>query len=178
MNYADIKYPDIANGSGVRVSLFVSGCNRHCPGCFNQEAQDFNYGNPFTDTQVSKIMELLKPNYVAGLSILGGEPLELSNLQELSSLVKLVKETYPDKNIWCYTGDTFEIDVLPKIKKYKFAKEFFKYIDVLVDGDFILDKKDVSLVFKGSSNQRLLDAKKSVASKKPIIYELVEYYKL
>lgn len=173
MNYADIKNVDVANGKGVRVSLFVSGCTRGCPECFNKEAQDFNYGKPFTDNELNYILELLKPDYVDGLSLLGGEPLEYKNQVGILPLVKKIKELYPDKTIWCYTGNTFESDVLGTMfKKYKETKELFNYIDVLVDGDFQVENKDLTIKFRGSNNQRIIDIPESLKQKKTILLDI------
>lgn len=163
MNYADIKIADVANGKGVRVSLFVSGCNHHCKGCFNAQAWDFNYGKEFTEKEIDKILEDLDHPYVSGLSLLGGEPLEYSNQKGLLPLVKKVKEKFPDKNIWCYTGFDFEKDVIGRMaKNSETTRELLNYIDVIVDGKFEEDKKDLKLQFRGSSNQRILDVKESL----------------
>ena len=163
MNYADIKVADVANGEGVRVSLFVSGCNHHCKGCFNAQAWDFNYGKEFTEEDIDRIISELDHPYVAGLSLLGGEPLEYKNQQGLLPLVKKVKEKFPDKNIWCYTGFDFEKDVVGKMaKNNETTRELLKYIDIIVDGKFEEDKKDLKLQFRGSSNQKIVDVKKSL----------------
>ena len=152
MNYADIKIADVANGKGVRVSLFVSGCTHHCKGCFNSQAWDFNYGKEFTEKEISKIIQELNHPYVSGLSILGGEPLEYTNQKGLLPLVKRIKEELPNKNIWCYTGYTFDEDVMGKMfENWKETKELMTYIDVLVDGKFEENKKDLNLKFRGSS---------------------------
>jgi anaerobic ribonucleoside-triphosphate reductase activating protein len=172
MNYADIKYPDIANGQGVRVSLFVSGCNRHCKECFNPEAQNFEYGKSFTEETLNYLVELLKPDYVAGLSLLGGEPLELDNAFILSGVVNYIKSIYPNKTIWCYTGDTFEKEVTDKMNKYDYVKVLLESIDVLVDGDFQIDNKQVGLAFKGSSNQRIIDVQKTLKEGNVVLYDL------
>ena len=168
MYYSDIKYPDVANGLGVRVSLFVSGCKRHCPECFNKEAQDFKYGKPFTDKQITFIESKLQLPQVRGLSLLGGEPMELENVAELMPLCKYYKTQYPDKDIWCYTGYTIE-ELLNRNNIV--TKEILKYIDILVDGDFQKDKHDLSLKFRGSSNQRIIDIQKTLKTKN---IELVE----
>ena len=167
MNYADIKYCDVANGEGVRVSLFVSGCTHHCKECFNKEAWDFHYGNPFTQKEIDRILEYLKPNYIAGLSLLGGEPMEPVNQEGILPLLRVVKQTYPEKNIWCYTGYTFE-RLLDNPKQ----AELLKYIDVLVDGKFKQALRDESLLFRGSSNQRLIDVKASLKANKTVLLEL------
>ena len=168
MYYSDIKYPDVANGLGVRVSLFVSGCRRHCPQCFNKEAQDFKYGKPFTDKEITFIESRLQLPQVRGLSLLGGEPMEIENVTELLPLCEYLKEHYPDKDIWCYTGYTYE----ELLNRNNIAtKEILKYIDILVDGDFKIDKKSLSLKFRGSSNQRIIDVQKTLKSNK---VELIE----
>lgn len=172
MHYADIKKADIANGLGVRVSVFVSGCHHQCKNCFNKEAWDFNYGKEFTQKEIDKVLEELDHPYVAGLSLLGGEPLEYINQQGLLPLVKQVKEKFPDKNIWCYTGYTFETDVMDHMyKSWKETPELLSYIDVMVDGKFVEEKKNAKLRFRGSSNQRILDVPKSVREKKAVLFE-------
>lgn len=173
MYYADIKKADVANGLGVRVSVFVSGCTHHCKNCFNEEAWDFHYGNEFTQKEIDKVIELMDHSYVAGLSLLGGEPFEHINQQGLLPLVKIVKEKFPDKNIWCYSGYTFENDIIDRMcKEWKETPEFLSYIDVLVDGKFEEDKKDLSLRFRGSSNQRIIDVKKSLKENKTVLFNL------
>ena len=173
MNYADIKIADVANGLGVRVSLFVSGCNHHCKGCFNEEAWDFNYGKEFTTDTIEEIIKDLNNPYIAGLSLLGGEPLEYQNQKGLLPLLKKVKEIYPNKNIWCYTGFTFDRDVMEGMcKKWEETRELLSYIDVIVDGKFEEDKKDLNLRFRGSSNQRIIDVQKSLKEKKIVEYEV------
>lgn len=152
MNYASINKTDIANGPGVRVSLFVSGCRRHCQGCFNPQAWDFQYGIPFTQAAEQELLQALSPGYIAGLSILGGEPAEPENYAEVSRLCRLVKETYPEKSIWVYTGFRYE-DLEESVA--------MRYIDVLVDGQFVESQKDLTLSFRGSKNQRLIDAQKT-----------------
>lgn len=166
MNYADIKTTDVANGKGVRVSIFVSGCNRHCPGCHNREAWDFNYGKEFNNECIEKIMNELNHPYVQGLTLLGGEPMEIQNQRGLLPLVKKVKEKFPNKNIWCYTGYTFDKDIMNMCKQHEETKELMSYIDVMVDGEFIQNKKDLNLKFRGSSNQRIIDVKKSMNENK------------
>ena len=168
MYYSDIKYPDVANGLGVRVSLFVSGCRRHCPECFNKEAQNFKYGKPFTDKEITFIESKLQLPQVRGLSLLGEEPMEIENVTELLPLCEYLKSTYTNKDIWCYTGYTYE----ELINRNNIAtKEILKYIDILVDGDFQIDKKSLSLKFRGSSNQRIIDVQKTLKSNK---VELIE----
>ena len=172
MNYADIKKADIANGLGVRVSVFVSGCNHHCKNCFNEEAWDFNYGKEFTEEQVEQVIKELDHPYVSGLSLLGGEPLEHINQKGLLPLVKKVKEKFPEKDIWCYTGFKLDEDVVDKMcKNWEETPELLSYIDVMVDGKFEEDKKDIRLKFRGSSNQRIIDVKKSLKENKTILFE-------
>lgn len=163
MNYADIKKIDVANGEGVRVSVFVSGCNHHCKGCFNQCAWDFNYGKEFSEKEEQQIIDYMNHDYISGLSLLGGEPLEPRNQEGLLPLVKKVKEKFPNKDIWCYTGFDFEKDVVEKMaKNNETTRELLKYIDIIVDGKFEEDKKDLKLQFRGSSNQKIVDVKKSL----------------
>lgn len=171
MNYAKIKKTDIANGSGVRVSLFVSGCTHHCEGCFNSETWDFNYGSLFTEKVSEEIIEALRHEYIAGLTLLGGEPLEPENQPEVYNLVKAVKEVYPEKSIWCYSGYVFEEDILnPNGRAYcEVTDELISMLDILVDGEFILEKKNITLRFKGSENQRIIDVRKSLEAGKTVL---------
>lgn len=165
MNYGNIKYPDIANGEGVRVSLFVSGCTHHCKNCFNKETWDFNYGRPFTKKEEYFIINKLKPDFVNGLTLLGGEPMEPANQQALLPFVKRVKQIYPNKTIWCYSGYLFDKELLsPSRAHCPWTRELLSYIDVLVDGRFVDELKDITLRFKGSSNQRVIDVKQSLKS--------------
>lgn len=158
MNYANIKNWDIADGPGVRVSLFVSGCRNHCRNCFQPETWDFKYGVPFTEETEQKILDMLKPEYIQGFTLLGGEPFEPENQTVLVSLLKRIREKYPRKDIWCYTGYTLEKDLLPEkgAKHTSVTKEMLSYIDVLVDGRFVEELKDISLLYRGSSNQRII----------------------
>lgn len=173
MNYADIKIADVANGKGVRVSLFVSGCNHHCKGCFNSQAWDFNYGKEFTEKEIDKILNELDHPYVSGLSLLGGEPLEYQNQEGLLPLLKKVKERFPQKDIWCYTGYTFDKDIVGNMfQNWPQTKELISYIDVIVDGKFEESKKDLTLKFRGSSNQRIIDVKESLKVHKIIPYDI------
>ena len=176
MNYADIKRYDVANGPGVRVSVFVSGCTHRCPGCFNEEAWDFNFGKPFTQETIDYIIDLLKPDFYKGITFLGGEPLEHVNQQGLLPLARKIREVYPEKSIWCFTGYDFEKDVLGRmINEWPETKELLSYIDVLVDGEFIEAQKDLSLVFKGSANQRPILVQESMKSGSLVLWEKPEY---
>ena len=157
MNYAAIKPCDIANGPGVRVTLFVSGCTHHCKGCFQPETWDFAYGEPFTDEVAQRILDLLSPSYIHGLTLLGGEPFEPENQREAVKLLRAVRERYPQKDIWCYSGYLYDVDMVKGGKVYtEVTEEMLSYIDVLVDGRFIEEEKDLSLPFRGSRNQRIL----------------------
>ena len=176
MNYADIKRYDVANGPGVRVSVFVSGCTHRCPGCFNEEAWDFNFGKPFTQETLDYIIDLLKPDFYKGITFLGGEPLEHVNQQGLLPLARKIREVYPEKSIWCFTGYDFEKDVLGRmINEWPETKELLSYIDVLVDGEFIEAQKDLSLVFKGSANQRHILVQESMKSGSLVLWKKPEY---
>ncbi|MCC6094281.1 MAG: anaerobic ribonucleoside-triphosphate reductase activating protein [Eubacterium sp.] len=157
MNYANIKECDIANGPGVRVSLFVSGCRHHCKGCFNAVTWDFHYGEPFTERTAQKILDALKPDYIQGFSLLGGEPFEPENQQVLVKLLKQIRKAYPQKDIWCYTGYTYDTDLQKGGRVYTgVTDEMLSYIDLIVDGEFVEAQKDVTLLFRGSRNQRLI----------------------
>ena len=171
MNYAEIKNCDIANGPGVRVTLFVSGCTHHCEGCFNEMTWDFNYGSPFDESAQERVLEYLEPGYIAGLTLLGGEPLECVNRQALLPFLQTVKKKYPKKDIWCYTGYRFEEDVLGKFcDQWEEMREFLDCIDVLVDGEFILAQKDISLQFRGSANQRIILVRESLQCGKAVLW--------
>ena len=173
MNYADIKIADVANGKGVRVSLFLSGCNHQCKGCFNRQAWDFNYGKEFTEEEIDRIIKELDHPYVSGLSLLGGEPLEYSNQKGLLPLLKRVKEKFPEKDIWCYSGYTFDKDIVGNMfENWPETKEVMSYIDVLVDGKYEEEHKDLNLKFRGSSNQRIIDVPQSLKVHKVIPYEV------
>lgn len=175
MNYADIKKCDVANGPGVRVSLFVSGCTHHCRECFNKETWDFGYGEPFTDGTADLISYYMKPDYIKGITLLGGEPMERQNQQGLLPLLRRLDAEYPDKDIWCFTGYDFEKDILGRmVDEWEETREFMSYIDVLVDGEFIIEKKDLGLKFKGSSNQRTILVKESLAAGHIVLWEAEE----
>lgn len=173
MHYAKIKECDVANGPGVRVSVFVSGCNHHCKGCFNEIAWNFEYGNEFNQETIDKVLKDLDKDYIEGLSLLGGEPLEHSNQKGLLPLIKQVKEKFPQKSIWCYTGFDYEKDVMGNMyKNWDETKELIDNIDVIVDGKFEESLKNPSLKFRGSSNQRIIDVQKSIASNQVICADL------
>ena len=164
MNYCNIKYTDIANGLGVRTSLFVSGCRNHCDGCFQSETWDFNYGKKFTIDVENEIIESLKPHYIQGLTILGGDPFEVENQKVLVSFIETINKKYPTKDIWMYTGYLFDKDIANKKGKQHILNctdKILKNIDVLVDGRFIKEKKNLMLKFRGSENQRIIDVKNS-----------------
>lgn len=175
MNYATIKKCDVANGPGVRVSLFVSGCSHHCKGCFNQEAWDYNYGNKFTEKEETEVMNALKPEYIEGLSLLGGEPLDLKNQEGLLPIVKKAKELYPEKPIWCYTGYLFDKQVMGEMAQTNdTTNELLKYIDYVVDGQFVETLKNPSLKFRGSSNQRIIDVQKTLENKEITLWDRMD----
>ena len=172
MNYADIKLFDVANGTGVRVSVFVSGCTHHCKNCFNPDTWDFGYGKPFTDVEINHIIDSCKEDYIAGLSLLGGEPMEYMNQEDLFPFLKKVKERFPEKSIWCFTGYVYEKDILHRmIPKWKYTKKMLEQIDYLVDGPFVMEKKNISLKFRGSSNQRIIDVKKTMETGDVVLWE-------
>ena len=172
MNYAIIKPRDIANGPGVRVSLFVSGCTHRCPGCFNSEAWDFDYGLPFDQAVIDQILEDLSPSFVKGLTLLGGEPFEPRNQGPIVDLLRQIKAKYPEKSIWAFSGYLFDRDILPgRLGDPEITREYLSYLDVLVDGPFIEAQKNLSLRFRGSANQRLIDVPKSLASGTVVLWE-------
>lgn len=158
MYYGTIKKIDIADGEGVRVSLFVSGCRNCCKGCFQKETWDFFYGQEFTEQTEKEVLEALEPEYIAGLTVLGGEPFEEENQAVLAPFLKKVRKAFPLKNIWCYTGYVYDKDLLPAEgrKHTPYTQDMLDCIDVLVDGPFVEELKDISLQFRGSSNQRIL----------------------
>ena len=169
MNYATIKNCDIANGPGVRVSLFVSGCTHRCPGCFNSVAWDFHYGEAFTEETIETIVNMLRPAHIRGLTLLGGEPFEPQNQGAIVELLRRVKQELPDKSIWAFSGYLFDRDILSG--RLGDTSEYLSYLDVLVDGPFIEAKKNLSLRFRGSENQRLIDVKASLASGEVVLWE-------
>ncbi len=171
MNYAEIKICDIANGIGVRTSLFVSGCTHHCKNCFNKETWDFDYGRVFTEKVEESLLSSLEPSYIAGLSILGGEPFEPDNQRGLVKFLKKVKEHFPEKTIWCYSGYTLEQLRGESRARCEVTDEMLSCLDVLVDGPFVEELKDISLRFKGSSNQRIIDMPKTLAAGEIVLWE-------
>ncbi len=173
MNYATIKWTDIANGEGVRISLFVSGCTHHCKNCFNEIAWDFSYGEAFDEAVQAKILSELESSFIAGISLLGGEPLEPQNQEALYPFVQEVKRRFPQKSIWCYTG--FVLDEKSGMlkethKNTAVTKQLIALFDVLVDGPFVEELKDIRLKFRGSSNQRIIDVPKTLQHGECILY--------
>lgn len=172
MHYGTIKTCDIANGAGVRTSLFVSGCTHHCKNCFQPETWDFAYGEPFTEDTQARIVESLKPSYIDGLTILGGEPMEPENQRALVDLLRSVRTEAPRKNVWVYTGDVYEDLANPESARHiEVTDELLGLIDVLVDGPFVEDLKDITLRFRGSSNQRIIDLAKTRAAGEVVLWE-------
>ena len=169
MNYATIKNCDIANGPGVRVSLFVSGCTHRCPGCFNEIAWDFDYGQPFTQETIDSIIDMLRPSYVRGLTLLGGEPFEPQNQSAVVELLRQIKRELPQKSIWAFSGYLFEKDILSG--RLGDTSEYLSYLDVLVDGPFVEAKKNLSLRFRGSENQRLIDVPASLSCGEIVLWQ-------
>lgn len=173
MNYADIKQYDIANGPGVRVSLFVSGCTHHCRNCFNREAWDFSYGTPFTAETAEQIISYLDKPYVRGLTLLGGEPFERDNQTALLPFLREVKKRLPEKDVWAFSGYDFEKDIAGYMyREWEPTKELLSMIDVLVDGEYIEEQKSLNLRFKGSANQRTILVQESLAAGSLVLYDL------
>jgi len=172
MNYADLRPIDVANGPGIRVSLFVSGCTHRCRECFNPETWDFSYGSPFTEGEVDAILGHLEPAHIKGLSILGGEPFEPQNQETVLALVRRVRERFPHKDVWCYSGYLFESLRDGKVGGH--SRALLEQLDVLVDGPFVLEKKDLSLRFRGSSNQRLIDVPESLKTGTVVLWDKCE----
>lgn len=171
MNYGNIKYNDISNGPGIRTSLFVSGCRIHCNNCFNKMTWDFLFGKPFTIDVQNEIIESLKSPYITGLTILGGEPFEKENQESLYPFIKRVREEFPDKSIWMFSGYTYEVIKNGK-QHFEYTDKILELIDVLVDGPFVEDLKDITLKFRGSRNQRIIDVKETLALNKVVLNEL------
>ncbi len=172
MKYAEIKKFDVANGPGVRISLFVSGCSHYCKGCFNSIAWDYDYGKPFTDETIKEIIEFMDNPMISGLTLLGGEPMDPRNQEALVPLVEKVKEKYPDKTIWCFTGYLFDDDIMEKFYyTIPATKRLLACFDVMVDGEFDMDLADITLVFKGSSNQRTIMVQESLKSGEIVLWD-------
>ena len=169
MNYADIRPIDVANGPGIRVSLFVSGCTHACPECFNPEAWDFQYGNPFGPEQVEEILTALGKSYVRGLSLLGGEPFEPENQEAVLALVRRVRRELPQKDIWCYTGYLYEKLAAGQVGEH--SRDLLEGLDILVDGPFVEARKSYAALFRGSTNQRLIDVPRSLAAGQVVLWE-------
>ena len=173
MNYATIKWTDIANGEGVRISLFVSGCTHRCKNCFNVVAWDFSYGQPFDEATQEQILTELGSSFIAGVSLLGGEPLEPQNQVALYPFIKKIKARYPEKTIWCYTGFVFDEqtgDLREKHKNTEVTKDLISLFDVLVDGPYVEDLHNIRLKFRGSSNQRVIDVQKTLEKGECVLY--------
>lgn len=169
MNYADIRPIDVANGPGIRVSLFVSGCTHACPECFNPEAWDFSYGQPFTQAEATLILQALEKSYIKGLSLLGGEPFHPANQAAVLDLVCQVRDHFPEKDIWCYSGYLFEDLSSGRVGDH--SRELLEQLDVLVDGPFVVGLKNLGLRFRGSSNQRILAVSPSLAQGIPVPWD-------
>lgn len=173
MNYGEIKKYDIADGPGVRVSLFVSGCTHCCEGCFNSQTWDFNFGKLFTEETEEEILKAMSPSHISGFTLLGGEPFEPQNQKVIVELLRKIKKAYPDKNIWCYTGYLFDRDLLGESRaRCEYTDEMLSMIDVLVDGEFIAEKRNLMLNFRGSSNQRIILVQQSLKEGKVVLSEL------
>lgn len=172
MNYAEIKTCDIANGPGVRVSLFVSGCTHRCKGCFNEIAWDFDYGKEFDEKTMDRLIEALRPDYIRGLTLLGGEPMEYRNQLGLLPFIRRVRKELPNKDIWCFSGYLFDSQIRDEMcEKWEETKELLSYIDVMVDGKFVEGLRDITLRFRGSSNQRIIDVKESLAVGSVVLWQ-------
>ncbi len=171
MNYGNIKKYDIANGQGVRITIFVSGCRNHCFNCFQPETWDFDYGQPYTKETEQEILDFMDQDLIQGISILGGDPFEPENQPEILGLCKAVKERYPDKDIWMYTGYILDQDLLEFGKVHTpYTDAILSYLDVLIDGPFIEEQKNIQLAFRGSENQRVIDMKKTLATQDIVLY--------
>lgn len=171
MHYGNIKKNDIANGKGVRVTLFVSGCTNHCKNCFQPQTWAFDYGNLYTKETEDEIIEALKPGHISGLTLLGGEPFEPENQRELVKLLRRVHKELPEKNIWSFTGFVLDQDLLDGGRKHcEVTDEMLSLLDVLVDGPFVEEQKDISLAFRGSRNQRVIDVQKSLEKMEIVLY--------
>ena len=171
MYYGNIKNYDIADGEGVRVTLFVSGCTNHCKDCFQPQTWDFHYGQEYTKDTEAEILQLLGNENIEGLTLLGGEPFEPENQEELVKLLRKVRETYPNKTVWAYTGFVYEKDLLAGQRKHtEYTDEILSYLKVLVDGPFVTEKMNICLYFRGSENQRVIDMAKTLQTGKVVLY--------
>ncbi len=176
MNYAKIKYYDISNGPGVRTSLYVSGCRNHCKNCFNPETWDFSYGEPFTEEVEDKIIESMRPDYIKGFTLLGGDPFEPENAERLAPFMEKLRAAYPEKSLWCFTGYDYERDILTgKLGNIDTNMRILHTLDVLVDGRFVEERKDLNLKFRGSSNQRIILVKPSLESDEVVLWNEVDF---
>lgn len=175
MHYGNIKTFNTENGEGIRVALFVSGCTNCCEGCFNKDTWDFNFGKPYTEETTNFIVEELKKPYYDGLTILGGEPFELCNQSEVLKLINKVKEEIPERDIWMYTGFTYNVDLVEGGRRYIpcITEQILNQIDILVDGKFILEQRDLRLSFRGSSNQRIIDMRETIKNREIILSPLM-----
>ena len=171
MNYSKINKNDIANGIGIRVTLFVSGCTHHCKGCFNPDTWDFKFGELFSEETENEILEAMKPSYINGLTLLGGEPMEPCNQRALLPFLERLKGQYPEKTVWCFSGYTFEELTGDSRARCEVTDKMLSLIDVLVDGEFVEELKDISLRFRGSSNQRIIDVKSTLAKRTVVLWE-------
>ena len=178
MNYASMKKTDVANGPGIRVSLFVSGCTRGCKGCFNREAWDFSYGTKWSEASERELLAALAPDHIRGLSVLGGEPFEPANVETVADIICKVRERYPAKDIWCYSGGVYETELGIRAKTEPAVAAILEHIDVLVDGEFVAGLKDVKLLWKGSSNQKVIDVQATLKSEDPLepVIHCPDYY--
>lgn len=176
MNFAKIKYYDVSNGPGVRTSLYVSGCRNHCKNCFNPETWDFGYGEPFTKEVEDKIFESMQPDYIKGFTLLGGDPFEPENAERLAPFMERLRNTYPQKSIWCFTGYDFESDILTgKLGKFETNMRILNTLDVLVDGRFVEELKDLNLRFRGSANQRIILMPESLKRDEIVLWNEVDF---
>lgn len=172
MNFAKIKYYDVSNGPGVRTSLYVSGCRNHCKNCFNPETWDFSYGEPFSEEVEDKIIQSMQPDYIKGFTLLGGDPFEPENAERLAPFMEKLRKIYPQKSIWCFTGYDFEADLLTgRLGDIDTNMRILHTLDVLVDGKFVEELKDLNLRFRGSSNQRIILVQKSLESDNVILWD-------
>ena len=172
MNFAKIKWYDVSNGPGVRVSLYVSGCRNHCKNCLNPETWDFKYGEPFTRDVQNSIIKGMEPSYIKGFTLLGGDPFEPENAKVLAPFMEKLRAKYPEKSLWCFTGYDYEKDLLTgKQGDLDTVMRILKTLDVLVDGKFVEELKDLNLLFRGSSNQRIILVQPSLEEDEVILWD-------